>query len=211
MLVTQIKPTEELDGLLPKSLYVIHCLGCKEVHFPLEEAKASVEELKGLGIKIEGEEMADYVCRPDFTEKRLKLYADGIKKADGVLVYACGVGIQTVAEKITEVKDIPVFAGCDTVRLSGYAGLMPTELDCVRCGECILGLTAGICPVANCAKGLVNGACGGAMDGKCEISSEKDCVWLLIHNRLKKQGRLKMLDKINPVRDHISAEKGVKF
>ncbi len=211
MLVTQIKPAEELDGLLPKSLFVINCLGCKEVFFPLKEAMESVEGLRKSGIKITGEEMADYLCRPDFTEKRLKLYSEGIKKADGVLVYSCGVGVQTVAEKITDVKDIPVFTGCDTVRLAGFAGLTPSELDCIRCGECILGLTSGICPVANCAKGLVNGPCGGAMNGKCEISSEKDCIWLLIYERLKKQGRLKMLEKIKPFRDHISSERGVRF
>ncbi|MBN1573586.1 MAG: methylenetetrahydrofolate reductase C-terminal domain-containing protein [Deltaproteobacteria bacterium] len=211
MLVTRIKPAEEFDGLLPKSIFVVYCLGCREVFFPLKEAREKVEGLRGSGIEVTGEEIADYLCRGKFAERRLKLYSGEISKADGVLVFSCGVGVQVVAEKITDVKDIPVFTACDTVRLAGFAGLTPSELDCVMCGQCVIGLTSGICPVANCPKGLVNGPCGGAMDGRCEISPEKDCVWIVIYDRLKRQGRLKLLEKIKPFRDHTASERGVKF
>ncbi len=38
--------------------------------------------------------------------------------------------------------------------------------------QCILASTGGICPVSRCAKRLLNGPCGGASNGKCEISKE---------------------------------------
>jgi electron transport complex protein RnfC len=211
MLVTKVKPQEELLDVLPKKVFVIHCLGCKEVFFPLDEARKRTEELGAAGVSIVAEQMTDYLCRPDYTEKRLGLFAPEMKKADGILVFSCGVGIQTVAELAFNHDKIPVFTGCDTINLSGYSGLRPTPLDCVRCGECVLGLTGGICPVANCAKGLLNGPCGGAMDGKCEVDSNKDCIWLLIYKRLKDQGRVSLMKKLKPVRDYTKAEEHIKW
>jgi hypothetical protein len=169
MLVTKVKDKDELVGILPKNLFVINCIGCKEVYFPLEDALKLISSLKEMGVNVISEEMTDYLCRPDYTSRRLELYSDAMKGAEGVLVFSCGVGVQTVAELVSEKSDIPVFTGCDTMHLSGFTGLKPTDLDCMRCGECVLGRTAGICPVANCAKGLLNGPCGGAMNGKCEV------------------------------------------
>ena len=54
----------------------------------------------------------------------------------------------------------------------------------------------GICPVVRCAKGLLNGPCGGTRKGgKREIDSDKDCAWVLIYQRLEKQGRLDLMRK----------------
>ncbi len=209
MLVTRVKAEDELIGILPKNLFVIHCLGCKEVHFPLEDARKLTSSLRGTGVNVISEEMTDYLCRPDYTSIRLDLYSDSMKKAEGVLVFSCGVGVQTVAGLVSEKSDIPVFTGCDTMHLSGFTGLRPTELDCARCGDCVLGRTAGICPVANCAKGLLNGPCGGAMNGKCEVDSEKDCIWLLIYKRLKEQGREELMKGKSYTRDYTRAEKGI--
>jgi len=203
MLVTQMKPDKELLDILPDKLFVIYCLGCSEVFFPLAEAREFAQRLKQEGITVIGEEMADYLCNPEFTGKRLELYAPGLENADAILVFSCGVGVQTLAD----LTDKPVYTGCDTLNVPGFAGLRPDTLDCRRCGECILGLTGGICPVANCAKGLVNGPCGGAKNGKCEIDKDKDCIWLLIWERLKKQGRLEDLRKIKSFRDYSKSEK----
>ncbi len=68
---------------------------------------------------------------------------------------------------------------------------------CAACGECVLGITAGICPIARCAKSLLNGPCGGSQGGKCEISGDIPCAWQLIYDRLKEQGLLEMMEKIN--------------
>lgn len=72
---------------------------------------------------------------------------------------------------------------------------------CAQCGHCILGETAGICPITACHKGLVNGPCGGTNNGKCEVDKEKDCAWTLIYERLKAQGRLDLMHKYHPPRN----------
>ncbi|MDM8000911.1 MAG: methylenetetrahydrofolate reductase C-terminal domain-containing protein, partial [Dehalococcoidia bacterium] len=68
------------------------------------------------------------------------------------------------------------------------------------CGECVLAWTGGICPFTACPKGLLNGPCGGAKNGKCEVSASKDCAWELIYRRLRTLGRLEDLRKRRPLR-----------
>ena len=91
--------------------------------------------------------------------------------------------------------DYPVYAkkvcaACDTYALPGYQGVTPLEHDCKQCGECFLNLTGGICPLTACSKSLVNGQCGGAKNGKCEVDPNMECGWERIYQKLKKIGRL---------------------
>jgi hypothetical protein len=79
---------------------------------------------------------------------------------------------------------------------------------CAGCGDCILHLTGGICPIARCAKSIINGPCGGSQNGKCEISPETDCAWALIIERMKKLGTLDQLDRVLPPRDWSSGHFG---
>ena len=122
---------------------------------------------------------------------------DEIDEADTVLVLSCGVGVQTVAEYL---EDKRVVAACDTYRLPGFQGVTPLEFDCGQCGECFLNLTGGICPITACSKSLVNGQCGGAKDGHCEVDPDMDCGWELIHRKLTKLGRLDLIQA--PVQIH---------
>lgn len=202
MLVTKLKKEEEVTKLLPKRIFVIYCLGCAEVSFPLHKARELVKRLKAAGFEVVAEQLLDYECRQDFTQKRLEMYGPDLEKADAILNFSCGVGTQQLADLAGK----PVFTGCDTIKLAGYAGLTPSELECDRCGECVIGFTGGYCPVANCAKSLVNGPCGGAKAGKCEIDSDKDCAWLKICERLKAQGRLDVMKKIESFRDYSKYE-----
>ena len=126
----------------------------------------------------------------DLTRLRQELAA-----ADAVLVFSCGVGVQTLS---AELEEKPVYAGCDTYPLPGFQGVTPLEYACDQCGECWLNLTGGTCPITACSKSLVNGPCGGAKNGKCEVNPENDCAWVLIYNRLKDLGQL---DKLSQTRD----------
>jgi len=67
---------------------------------------------------------------------------------------------------------------------------------------CGIAVTGGICPVARCSKGLLNGACGGSKEGKCELNPEKDCAWILIYEQLKKMGKLELLKEFHTPRDY---------
>ena len=78
-----------------------------------------------------------------------------------------------------------------------------TKKSCDACAQCFLNITGGICPIVDCSKSLVNGQCGGAKDGKCEVDGNKDCAWEKIHKRLEKQGRVEeFLDQPIQVRDY---------
>jgi len=72
---------------------------------------------------------------------------------------------------------------------------------CAQCGHCVIGWTAGICPITACHKHLLNGPCGGTNNGKCEVDKTKDCAWTLIYQRLKEQGRLHLMRKYQPIRN----------
>ena len=185
MLITEMKSRETLDALVNGKVFVINCHGCKEIHFPEAEAAEYQKTLDVTGILT-----TDYICNPENLKLHLAQYAAQIEAADMVLVFSCGVGVQTVAS-ILETKK--VCAACDTYALPGYQGVTPLEHDCDQCGQCYLNLTGGICPLTACSKSLINGQCGGAKKGKCEVDPNMDCGWERIYQRLKKIGRLDVL------------------
>ncbi len=189
MLITELKSKEEILSLAGEKAFIINCLGCKEIYFPEKEAKELQKELSDAG-RVTGILTTDYICNPDNMKLRLQAYLEQIEEADTVLVFSCGVGVQTVADFLEDKK---VCAACDTIRLPGFQGVTPTEVDCGQCGECYLNLTGGICPITACSKSLVNGPCGGTKDGKCEVDPSMECGWERIYRRLEKLGRLDVL------------------
>ena len=116
--------------------------------------------------------------------------ADSIESADAILVLSCGVGVQTVADTFPQKK---VFAACDTFPMPGFQGVTPQQYDCGQCGQCYLNLTGGICPITACSKSLINGQCGGAKNGMCEVDPNMECGWERIQKRLAQIGRLDAL------------------
>jgi hypothetical protein len=114
---------------------------------------------------------------------------------DAIISMACGVGIQFLAERF---PDIPVYPGVDTTGMSVNQAVGWYEERCRSCGKCVLGMTAAICPVTMCAKGLYNGPCGGTNQGNCEIDADQPCAWFRIYERLEKQGRLNEIIAYTP-------------
>ena len=189
MLITELKAKETILSLAEGKVFVINCHGCREIRFPEKEADALQKELMDAG-KVTGMITTDYICNQENMKLRLSKYIQQIEEADAVLVFSCGVGVQTVAEYLDNKK---VFACCDTYALPGYQGVTPLEHDCKQCGECYLNITGGICPITACSKSLVNGQCGGAKNGKCEVDPNMDCGWERIIRKLTQIGRLDVL------------------
>ena len=189
MLITELKAKETILSLVTGKVFIINCHGCKEIRFPEKEAEELQKELADAG-KVTGIITTDYICNPENMKLRLSKHAAAIEAADMVLVFSCGVGVQTVSEYLDGKK---VCAACDTYALPGYQGVTPLEHDCKQCGECFLNLTGGICPLTACSKSLVNGQCGGAKDGKCEVDPSMECGWERIQKRLAQIGRLDAL------------------
>ena len=189
MLITELKAKETILSLITGKVFIVNCHGCREIRFPEAEAEAFERELIAGGV-VTGVITTDYICNPENLDLRLAKYAAEIEAADVILVLSCGVGVQTVSGKFPGKK---VIAACDTYHLPGYQGVTPLEHDCKQCGECFLNITGGICPLTACSKSLVNGQCGGAKNGKCEVDPNMECGWERIYQRLKKVGRLDAL------------------
>ena len=200
MLITELKSKEAITALLSGKVFIINCHGCKEVHFPEEEANELQKELPN----VTGIYTTDYICNPEHLKLRLERFAAQIEEADMILVFSCGVGVQTVSDMFPEKK---VCAACDTYALPGFQGVTPLEYDCKQCGECYLNLTGGICPLTACSKSLVNGQCGGCKDGKCEVDHGMECGWERIQRRLAQLGRLDLLKGPIQVRNYATDDK----
>ncbi len=189
MLITKIKERDTLQKHLEERPLVVKCFGCREVLFPEKEIDAWLAEHQG---EVAGVLRLDYLCREEFSRVYRKELVSPRDVDRPVLVFSCGVGVQVVAKLREESRVVP---GCDTGYLNGFQGLSALEDDCLQCGECWLNHTGGICPLTACSKGLLNGPCGGANDGKCEVSSEMECGWELIYQRLKETGQEGFLHK----------------
>ena len=202
MLITELKSKETILSLIKGKVFIINCHGCREIYFPEHEADALQKELAESGI-VTGIITTDYICNPENMKLRLSKHAAAIEAADTVLVFSCGVGVQTVSEYLDTKR---VCAACDTYALPGFQGVTPLEHDCDQCGECYLNLTGGICTLTACSKSLVNGQCGGAKDGKCEVDPNMECGWERIMKRLAQIGRLDVLKCPVQVRNYATDE-----
>jgi len=202
MLYTENKPIEEVLQSLAgeQNIFVLACNGCVEACQTGGQAglDTMTEELKKAGKVVTASVLVDFLCNKLLIASRLSRYTDKIDQSDSVLALTCGIGVQAAARVLGK----KVHPGLDTVSLGGLQGLWPAEERCQACGTCYLDLTGGICPITACAKSLLNGPCGGAHEGKCEVDPDKDCGWIKIYERLKEIGRLEELRKIPAARDH---------
>ena len=198
MLITELKNKDTILSSIKGNVFVIICHGCKEIHFPERQAEQLLTELTAAGI-VTGSITTDYICNVENLKLRLERHAAAIEKAETILVMSCGVGVQTVADLYPGKR---VIASCDTYALPGFQGVTPLEYDCRQCGECYLNLTGGICPITACSKSLVNGQCGGAKNGMCEVDPNMECGWERIQRRLAQIGRLDVLKAPVQVRNY---------
>ncbi|MCC5909299.1 MAG: methylenetetrahydrofolate reductase C-terminal domain-containing protein [Clostridiaceae bacterium] len=190
MIISQKKAFDEvLEFMKDKSKVVL--TGCSECATVCkvggEEELAEMKEL----LELEGKEVLGTIvlspaCNLLNTRKDLKQLKEELKVADAILSLSCGDGTQTIAK----VAKPEVYPATDTMFIGEIERIGQFEEACKACGECELGWTAAICPITKCAKGLMNGPCGGAKDKKCEVSDDNDCAWLLIYDKLKDLGKL---------------------
>jgi ferredoxin len=210
MIVGEQKPIEEIWSMVKdfKKVLVFGCNTCvavchaggsKEAEIIASLIRIKAKE-ESVGMTVE-HGACERQCEPEFFMPLLEKF----KAQDLVLSIACGVGVNLMSSQIGE---IPVYPGLNTE----FYGAVPqagvfVEM-CGGCGNCILHLTGGICPIVRCSKSLLNGPCGGTNNGKCEISNEVDCAWYLIVERMKKLGTLDKLLEIQPPKNWATATAG---
>ena len=184
----KLKNKDELESLLADkdNLFIIACNKCFKEFETIDEPECAEFEKFAAekGKTVTGTARVDFLCNKIQTERKMQdLIPEG---TENVVVISCGLGIQTIAD----LADKPVYAASNSLNYTGYHGMALTERKCDACAQCYLNITGGVCPIVDCSKSLVNGQCGGAKNGKCEVDSNKDCAWEKIYRRLEKQGRL---------------------
>ncbi|NLN98365.1 MAG: 5,10-methylenetetrahydrofolate reductase [Eubacteriaceae bacterium] len=202
MIVSQKKPFEEVLGYLDdvETVVLTGCADCASLCKTggEDEIAELTAALEAEGKKVLASKVLTTSCSLLLNRKELKEIKDEIKAADAVISMACGDGVQTVAKnvkKATYPSNDTMFVG-ETVRQGVFQEM------CKTCGECVLGRTAAICPITRCGKSLLNGACGGSKDGKCEVIPENECAWIEIYEKLKEVGKEAELEAVQPLRDY---------
>ncbi|MGB2821259.1 MAG: methylenetetrahydrofolate reductase C-terminal domain-containing protein [Phycisphaerae bacterium] len=198
-----------LERLAPfRKVAVLGCGTCATVCFAggereVEEVCCSLQlALRDSGAEAEFEGVTcKRACDWEFVEP----LAESLRGADAILSLACGAGSNLLAQKLENVFVIP---GVDTCFLGASTAPDAWSEMCAACGDCIIDLTFGVCPVAGCAKTLLNGPCGGSNQGKCEVDPDVDCAWAKIVDRAKALGRLEDLERVIPPKDWSSARHG---
>ena len=201
MILTTQKPFEEIRKLVEpyKSLLVVGCGTCAT-----ESQTGGEPQVKEMAEKLhEGRSvetlMIETPCDERIVRKEWRSFKEKEKSVDALLVLSCGAGVQTLVETV----GLPSYPGLNTHFIGKVERIGLAYERCRACGDCKLGVTAGVCPVTLCAKGLMNGPCGGMINGKCEVKGYvRDCAWHTIWKRLQEQGRLDLFRVTQPARQY---------
>jgi ferredoxin len=210
MIIAEQKPFEEVKSLVGEAqkILVVGCGTCVTVCFAggAREAAILAASLR-MASKLDGDpkDVTDVTVQRQCEWEYLDTIAEQVNEADLILSLGCGIGVQAIAEHFPKAWVVP---GLNT----SFLGL-PVEQGvwverCAACGDCILGLTAGICPIARCSKSLLNGPCGGSQDGHCEVNEDIPCAWQLIYDRLKSLDKLELLSEIRPPKNWRTSRDG---
>ncbi len=203
MIVGEQKPFDEIWEMVKdyNKLTVVACNTCVAVCHQggnkEAELMASLLRMKATqeGLEIEIVHVGvERQCEHEFYAAVQEM----IGESEAVLSLGCGIGVQFMAEKF---QTIPVYPGLNTKFIGDVVEKGVFQEKCQACGDCLLGITGGVCPITRCAKRVMNGPCGGSTDGKCEISKDQDCAWQLIINRLEAMGKLDRYEKLTPIKD----------
>jgi ferredoxin len=193
MIIAERKPMSEIKGFVEgrNKVILIGCRGCvtvcntggtKEV-----EVLASLLRLDagkdGRGLTVD-EFTLERQCDPEYIEEASD-FMDG--RYDAVLSMACPIGPQFLSERYPKERVFPIL---NTTFLGGALAHGIWAERCQGCGDCVIHLFGGLCPISRCAKSLLNGPCGGSSGGRCEVSKDIDCIWQQIVERIMKEGRM---------------------
>ncbi len=212
MIIGERKPIDEIMDLIEgkEKIFVFGCGGCTTICLAGGEKEVAV--LASLLRLSAGKKGNDLEVVEGVVERQCEKewigaaqFRETIETVDAVVSLGCGIGVQALAAMY---PTTPIVPGLNTSFLG-----MPEEQGvwnekCQACGNCVLGLTGGICPITRCSKSLLNGPCGGSQNGKCEIDPDIECAWQLIYDRLNALGELELLTNIQPPKDWRTARHG---
>lgn len=200
MIVVRQKQLDEIGAMLKGSgtVLLVGCNTCAAVALAGGEKEVeTLAELLRLADSRRGTTrtyrttVLNRQCEPEHIDEL------DLTRVDAILSLGCGAGVALLAELTGK----PSYPALDTLFIGASQGTAAWRAECSACGQCVLGVTAGVCPITRCAKGILNGPCGGVNDGKCEVDAERDCAWVLIYDRLDAQDRNATFEETQPAKD----------
>jgi ferredoxin len=203
MITAEQKPIDEIRQMIApyKRILALGCGSCvAECAAGGEKETAMLASALRIAAKMNGEEIriSEKTIDRQCVEEFVILLDEIIDQYDAVLSLGCGAGVQAVADMYPEVPIIPAL-NTEFIGETKDRGYWVER--CLGCGDCMLYFFGGICPLARCSKQLLNGPCGGSVDGRCEVNPEVPCAWQLIIDRLSKFDALDRLEKVYPPKD----------
>ena len=210
MITAEQKPIEEIREMIRpyKRILVVGCGSCvAECAAGGEKETAMMASILRMAARMNKEDVLiqektlERQCVNDF----IVLLDDIIHEYDAILSLGCGAGVQAVSDMFQE---IPVIPALNTEFLGETKDQGYWVENCLGCGDCMLFYFGGVCPLARCSKQILNGPCGGSIDGRCEINPETPCAWQLIIDRLTKFDALDRLEEIYPPKNWAKKQGG---
>jgi len=201
MIITKQKNFNEiLKFLNDDPVFIAGCSKCATLcHTGGEKEVLTMKKaLEDKSIKVVGWVVLDPACHLNNDKRLIREHQHEVDITKKILVLACGNGVQVISEIL---DDKNVISGTDALFLGEIKRANEFEKRCIMCGDCIVDQFAGLCPVSRCPKHMLNGPCGGAVDGKCEVDPNLDCIWDAIYKRLRKKGQLHLLKTIQEPKD----------
>ena len=213
MIISQQKPIKDLLISLKEynKIFLVGCgecaTACKSGGEP--EIEKMQLQLTAAGKVVTGACVPSAPCVAAKLKTELAKNIKFLRQSEAVLILACGLGVASF--KDNDRLDLAVLPACDTL----FGAVMDAQGNffkkCSMCAECVLDVTAGICPITLCPKGLLNGPCGGVNQGKCEVDNQQDCAWVLIYKALKKNNKLMLFKEIRGPKDFKKSAKPQKL
>jgi len=204
MIIAERKPFAEIKAMVApyKKILIVGCGTCVAVCLAGGEKEVGLlaSQLKlALGLEDKRLEIGEITVERQCDLEFIKPLCDFTADYEAIVSMACGAGVQFL-KQLCYLQ--PIFPGVNTsfIGVNEAAGYYTER--CRACNNCYLGVTGGICPVTMCPKGLLNGPCGGTVNGYCEVNPEKECAWSKIYHRLELEGRLENIKEILPLRPH---------
>ena len=210
MIVAEQKPMAELKKMMKgkKKVLAVGCGTCVSVCFAggKKETGALASALT-TAAAVDGEtlEVKEITVQRQCVQEFIEPLDEDLEEYDAVLSLACGVGVQTMAERNPKTRILP---GLDTQFMGQPTGTGVWEERCVGCGNCVLEYTGGRCPITRCPKQLFNGPCGGSENGMCEVDTSQPCVWSEIWDNAENLDLTDTLMEIQPPQDWSTSRSG---
>ena len=195
MIVADQKSLKEILEMVQdhNKILIIGCNGCVTVcnSGGLKEVEILSSSIK-LARKKEGNdiEIDIKVLERQCDIEYIEAISDVVNDYDAIVSMACGVGPQFLSEMYTDQTFYPAL---NTTFFGGATKHGVWEERCAGCGTCAIHVFDGLCPIARCAKSLMNGPCGGSSNGVCEVNKDIECIWDSIVRKKMEAGKLEDL------------------